>query len=234
MTADTATPERPQVHIDVISDVMCPWCYIGQRNLEAALQTLEGVDVDVRWRPYQLDPSLPSEGKDRATYLNQKFGGEERARAIYKRVGDAGRASGIKFDFEAIAVSPNTLDAHRLLHWAAGQGADVQNALKKRLFELYFEEGANIGDHTILRGAAEKVGMDGEIVANLLAGDQDKDVVRGEIAQAVEMRIQGVPFFILQGKYGLSGAQPPEVLANAIKGVAAELANGENAGNPQA
>lgn len=225
-SGDKPRQKNPAVHVDIVSDVMCPWCYIGQKNLEAAVQALEGVDVIIRWRPYQLDPTLPAEGKDRATYLNEKFGGEARASEIYKRVAEAGRASGIDFQFGKIAVSPNTLDAHRLLHWAAGQGTDVQNALKRRLFELYFEEGANIGDAEVLQGAATSVGMDGTIVKDLLATDKDKDVVRGEIDQAVQMRIQGVPFFILEGKYGLSGAQPSEVLANAISDVAAEISTG--------
>ncbi len=223
MTNLSQDDASPTVHVDIVSDVICPWCYIGQKNLESAISGIEGVNIEIRWRPYQLDPTLPPEGKDRATYLNDKFGGEARAREIYKRVENAGKASGIDFNFDRIAVSPNTLDAHRLLHWAAGQGPQIQNALAQRLFELYFEQGGNIGDHAVLTEAAVAVGMDREIVAGLLASDQDRDAVQRDIQQAVAMQIQGVPFFILENKYGLSGAQPPEVLANAIKGVAAEI-----------
>jgi len=221
--------EATPIRIDVVSDAVCPWCYIGKKNLEAALPMVEGVEISVNWRPYQLDPTIPPEGKDRAQYLAQKFGGEERAKAIYKRVEDAGTGAGIAFDFHAIAVSPNTLDAHRLIRWAGGQGQNTQDKVVERLFQLYFVEGGNIGDHGVLRSVAEEAGMDGAVVANLLASDADVEHVRGEIAFAQQIGVTGVPFFILEGRHGLSGAQPPEVLAQAIRQVASMKASGGQA-----
>ncbi len=217
----------PALTIDIVSDVMCPWCFIGQKNLEAARAIASEVPIEVRWRPYQLDPTLPPEGKDRQTYLNEKFGGEERAASIYQRVKDAGKASGIDFRFDLMAISPNTLDAHRLIRWSGGVDEETQDRLVKRLFEMFFIEGKNIGDHSILIDAAKAAGMDSRIVADLLATDDDKTAVQQEISNAQSMGVSGVPFFIVGGKYGISGAQPPEVLANAMRQISAEL--GEDA-----
>lgn len=216
----TNAEQASSLTIDIISDVMCPWCYIGQKNLEAARRIASATPVSVRWRPYQLDPTLPPEGKDRATYLNEKFGGEEKAREIYERVRQAGKVAGIDFRFERMEVSPNTLDAHRLIHWAGGQGEDVQNRLVEGLFKLFFEEGANVGDREVLVSAANDAGMDGDLVGQLLERGDDRDAVEEQIAQARMMGVQGVPFFLLAGKYAVSGAQPPEVLAEAIRQVA--------------
>lgn len=216
-------PDTPSLSVDIISDVMCPWCFIGQKNLERAMAIAGEVPAKIRWHPFQLDPTLPLAGKPRAEYLNDKFGGEERARAIYKRVEDAGRASGIDFAFDRIAVSPNTLDAHRLIRWAGGLEDDTQDRLVRRLFEMYFIEGRNIGDRKVLVEAAEAAGMDGALVAELLATDRDKAAVEAEIARAQQMGVTGVPCFIIGGKYAVSGAQPPEVLASALRQTAAEL-----------
>ena len=220
---DNTVSETKSLSIDIVSDVMCPWCYIGQKNLDAAREIASEVELDIHWRPYQLDPTLPPEGKDRQTYLNEKFGGEEKATEIYQRVKDAGTNSGIDFRFDLMKVSPNTLDAHRLIRWAGGVSPQIQDKLVRRLFELFFEEGANIGDHTILVEAATHVGMDTEIVKDLLAGDKDKQETTIEIGQAQQMGVSGVPFFIIANKYALSGAQPPEVLANAIRQISAEI-----------
>ncbi|MGB7336637.1 MAG: DsbA family oxidoreductase [Salaquimonas sp.] len=212
------------ISVDIVSDVMCPWCYIGQKNLEAAKAIATEIDVDVHWRPYQLDPTLPPEGKDRQTYLNEKFGGEEKAGQIYQRVKDAGSQSGIDFRFDLMKVSPNTLDAHRVIRWAGSVGSEIQDKLVKRLFQLFFEEGANVGDTDILLEAAKSVGMDTQIIKDLLASDKDKKEVQIDIHQAQQMGVTGVPFFILANKYALSGAQPPEVLANALRQISAEVA----------
>ena len=147
------------VELDVVSDVMCPWCYIGKRRLEKALEQVEGTAVEVRWRPFQLDPTLPAEGKDRQQYLNEKFGGKEGAREIYQRVRQAGAAEHIPFAFDKIEKSPNTLDAHRLIRWSANGGEAAQAKMVERLFQLYFIEGANIGDHAVLSAAAAEIGM---------------------------------------------------------------------------
>ncbi len=210
------------LQIDIISDVMCPWCYIGKRNFEAARSLLDDVDLTVSWRPYQLDSTLPKEGKDRKLYLSEKFGGEERAAEIYKRIEDAGHAVGIDFEFSEIKVSPNTLDAHRLIRWAGGQSEELQDKMVLRLFELFFLEGANIGDDHVLVGAADHIGMDGDLVRRLLASSADVEEVKAEIETAQRMGVTGVPCFIIDQRYAVAGAQPPEQLANAMRQAAAE------------
>ncbi|MCY6380784.1 DsbA family oxidoreductase [Hoeflea prorocentri] len=209
------------VNIDIVSDVMCPWCYVGKKRLEAALKELpQNIEVDVRWRPYQLDATLPKEGKDRKEYLSEKFGGSERAKQIYDAILDAGREENIPFDFEAIAVSPNTLDAHRIIRWAASEAPGVQDRLVDILFRAYFLEGKNIGDNTILLEAAEKAGMDRAITEGLLSGTADCLEVEQEIEVARKMGVTGVPCFIIDNKYAVMGAQTADVLSNAIAEVA--------------
>lgn len=206
-----------KIQLDVVSDVMCPWCYIGKRRLEQALDQLEDVDVEVRWRPFQLDPTLPPEGRDRREYLETKFGGPERADEIYGRIRSSGLDEGLEFDFDAIAVSPNTIDAHRVIRWASNEGQDVQDKLVERLFKDFFMDGAHIGKHDVLVDAAKHAGMDGSVVEALLATDKDRDEVVQEIAVAQKMGVTGVPCFIVDNKYAVMGAQPAEQIAGAIK-----------------
>lgn len=219
--------ETAAISIDVISDVVCPWCFIGQKRLDKAIAAAPEVAVDVRWRPYQLDPTIPPEGKDRKAYMLAKFGSEERLREVHGRVKETGADEGIAFDFGAIKVSPNTLDAHRVIRWAATEGGDVQNRVARRLFQLYFEEGANIGDREVLIEAASEAGMDAAVVETLLAGDADREAVEAEIATATKMGVRGVPCFLIEGKYAVMGAQDSETLADAIRQVAAAKARGE-------
>ena len=210
------------IELDIVSDVMCPWCYIGKRRLEQAMEKIDDIDVNIRWRPFQLDPTLPQEGKDRREYLETKFGGPERANEIYKRIEDAGLAEGLEFDFQAIAVSPNTLDAHRVIRWASNESETVQNKLVEILFRIFFMEGANIGRHDVLIEAAKEAGMDTSIVGALLATDQDKSAVSQEIATAQQMGVTGVPCFVIDNKYAVMGAQEADNIANAIRQAAAE------------
>ncbi|KFB10025.1 DsbA family oxidoreductase [Nitratireductor basaltis] len=212
--------------IDVISDVMCPWCFVGQKNLKQALAQVEDVDVSIHWRPYQLDPTLPPEGKDRQTYLEEKFGSRDRAQALHDRIKEAGRAADIDFKFERIATSPNTIDAHRVIRWAASAGEGIQDRLVERLFEMYFLEGENIGEHPVLIKAARESGMDSAVVETLLPTEADREEVSREVATAQQMGVTGVPCFLLEGKYALMGAQPPEALADAIRKVAEAKATG--------
>ena len=208
--------------IDVVSDVMCPWCWIGKRRLAKALELVEGVPVSVRWRPYQLDPTLPPEGKDRRRYLEEKFGGPDRAAEIYARIGEAGAAEGLPMALDAIAVSPNTLDAHRLVRWAANEGEDTQERVVEMLFEAFFAKAENIAEHDVLVRIAEDAGMQAKVVRDLLATDADRAATLEEIAKAQAMGVQGVPCYILADRYAVTGAQDPETLANAIRQVAAE------------
>ena len=208
---------KPQVTVDVVSDVMCPWCLIGKRRLEKALASVNDVIVTVRWRPFLLDPTIPPEGRDRREYLEAKFGGPERAKAIYANIEAAGRAEGIDFAFDRIERSPKTLDAHRLIRWAGSLEGQVQDRLVEALFAAFFLEGRDVGDHAVLRELAGGVGMDGTIVADLLASDRERAVVEQEIETARQIGVTGVPCFIFDGREGVMGAQDPATLADAIR-----------------
>lgn len=206
-----------KVQVDIVSDVMCPWCYIGKRRLEQALDKVSDIEVETQWRPYQLDATLPPEGRDRKEYLENKFGGPERAKQIYSSIEQAGAGEGLDFKFHDIAVSPNTIDAHRVIRWAASEGTEVQDKLVERLFKMFFMEGAHIGKHSVLVEAAKDAGMDTSIVESLLATDKDRDAVEQEIALAQKMGVTGVPCFIIDNKYAVMGAQDAEHIAQAIK-----------------
>ncbi len=216
------TDQQDTIEIDVISDVMCPWCYIGKRRLEKALAMVPEVRVDVRWRPFQLDHTIPETGMDRQTYLNNKFGSAGQAAEVYEPVRAAGADEEIPFEFEKIKVSPNTLNAHRVIRWAMAEG--VQDAVVERLFQLYFLEGANLTDKTVLADAAVQAGLDRTVVERLLAGDADMAKTRAEIAQFQKMGVTGVPAFIIGNRYAVMGAREPEAIAQAIAQVARERA----------
>src|SRR3984885_8749633 len=207
--------EPSQMNIEIVSDVVCPWCYVGKRRLEAALAQSDDAAVAVRWRPFQLDPTIPSQGLDRRAYMRAKFRGDARLAEVHGRLRAVGAEVGIDFDFEAISRSPNTLDAHRLIRWAAASG--VQDEVVERLFSAYFEQGRDIGDRSVLTGIASECGMDAEAVERRLAAGEDVEAVRAEIAEAQEIGVTGVPFFIFASRLAVSGAQSAEVLARAMK-----------------
>ncbi|WP_048646235.1 DsbA family oxidoreductase [Nitratireductor soli] len=214
------------VTIDVVSDVVCPWCYIGRARLGQAIKALPDIPVELRWRPFQLDPTLPPKGKDRHAYMMDKFGSAERIGQMHQQITELGQDVGITFDFDAIKISPNTLDAHRVIRWSATAGADVQDRLVGRLFALYFEEGADIGDPAVLIEGARQAGMDAALVETLLATEADRPEVQQEIATAQQMGVTGVPCFLLEGRFAVMGAQDPATLADAISKVAEAKANG--------
>jgi predicted DsbA family dithiol-disulfide isomerase len=219
--------EKQTLRIDVVSDVVCPWCYLGQKRLEHAIAAAADVDVSVTWRPYQLDPTIPAEGMDRKAYMRAKFGSEERLREAHARLEALGRDVGIDYAFDAINVSPNTLDAHRVIRWAGAENPETQNRLVRRLFKLYFEEGKNVGDRAVLVQAAKEAGMDAAVVESLLAGDADREGVAEEAATASRMGITGVPCFLFERKYAVMGAQEVSTLSDAIRQIAAAKARGE-------
>lgn len=208
------------IEIDVISDVMCPWCYIGKRRLEKALAMVPDVPVDVRWRPFQLDHTIPESGMDRKEYLRKKFGSDEQAAQVYGPVRAAGKDEEIPFEFDKITISPNTLNAHRIIRWAMAEG--VQNAVVERLFQLYFVEGANLTDKAILADAAVEAGLERGVVERLLASDADIAETKAEISQAQQMGVTGVPAFIIGNRYAVMGAREPEAIAQAISEVIKE------------
>jgi predicted DsbA family dithiol-disulfide isomerase len=207
--------EQAPLHIDVVSDVVCPWCFIGKRRLEAALELVPDVAVAINWRPYFLNPWIPREGIDRQTYLETKFGSVERYAVIAERVVAAAALEGLLYASDAMSRQPNTLDCHRLILWSRS-ATDPAN-MKQRLMELYFSEGADLTDPKTLIQAAIDCGMDGDLVRRLLASDADVDRIEGEANAAKEAGIDGVPCFIFGGSTIVTGAQSPEYLASAIE-----------------
>ena len=202
------------MQIDIVSDTVCPWCFIGKRRIERAMALRPDVKFDVIWRPYRLDPSIPREGVDRRAYLKAKFGDSPRTSAMGEAIRSEGASEGIAFAFDRIAKSPNTLDSHRLIRWSANAG--VQNEVVERLFQAYFIEGQDIGHSAVLSEVAGKAGMDGEVVGTLLSGDADLESVEREAGLANEMGITGVPTFIFDSKFMISGAREVELLVRII------------------
>lgn len=210
------------VTVDVVSDLVCPWCFLGMKRLQKAITATPDVDVTVSWRPFQLDPTIPPQGVDREPYMLGKFGDPARIVSAHQRLDQLGAEDGIDFAFASIKVMPNTMDAHRVVRWGASSGS--QSAVVAELFSRYFERGQNIGDPEILSEAAASAGMDASLVSTLLATDADKAEIRTEIETAGRMGITGVPCFIIANKYAVMGAQSTETLANALQQAGAEAA----------
>ena len=212
--------KTPALTIDIISDVVCPWCYIGKRRLESAL-SLRGQDdaqpVSVRWHAFQLNPDIPPGGVDRRGYLERKFGGPQRAQQIYARINAAGDEVGIRFNFERIERQPNTVDAHRLTAWAQDLDGAAADAFVERLFRAYFVDGVNIGDIDTLAGLAGEAGFDAAAARTWLVSDAGRAAIQAEEQHARALGVTGVPFFVFNQRLAVSGAQPPEVLLDAIE-----------------
>ncbi|RED51073.1 DsbA family oxidoreductase [Aestuariispira insulae] len=196
-----------KIGIEVFSDPICPWCFIGKRRLEEALDQREDIDVEVTWRTFQLNPQMPADGMDRREYLEGKFGGPENADRVYGNIARAGQTAGIDFAFDKIQVTPNTQDAHRLIRLCQNRDAGLAERLVKRLFEAYFLEGRNIGDRSTLVDLAGCVGLAPMDAETLLLG---KDLLREILEEdnmARRLGVNGVPCFIIDGQFALSGAQ---------------------------
>jgi predicted DsbA family dithiol-disulfide isomerase len=205
------------LRIDIVSDAICPWCYIGKRQLERALTTLaaEGLHFSVHWNPFQLNPDMPKEGRDRAAYRAQKFGSAERVREMDERVTGAAANVGLDFRLDLIQRTPNTLDAHRLIWFAGREGH--QDAVMEAVFVAYFTQGRDIGDPDVLADCAAQAGMDRAVVADFLAGETAAQEMLAADRAAREAGVNGVPSFFLDG-YGLfSGAMPAETMAEALR-----------------
>ena len=200
--------------IDIVSDVVCPWCYLGKKRLEAALAA-SGEKAELRWRPYQLDATIPPEGLDRKAYMEAKFGKGDRLKQAHDHLREKGAELGLAYDFDAIKRAPNTLDAHRVIRWALEAG--VQDTVVTRLFALYFEEGRDISDRDLLATVCGEAGLDANVVRAALDTDQDAEAVRQEIVQAQKIGVTGVPFFIFAGRLALPGAQEASVMIEALK-----------------
>ena len=202
------------MHIDIIFDAICPWCYIGKRRLEQAVASRPDIKVTMAWRPFLLNPEMPPEGIDRQTYLSRKFGSQARAQRIFGSLADAGQSVEIDFAFERIGHTPNTVDCHRLVRFAARSGK--ADAAVEALFLDYFVNGRNIGDAAVLLKIAAGLGLDMEALGGLLAGDHDTARIYEENAWVHRFGINGVPSFLFNGQMIISGAQDPPVLARML------------------
>jgi predicted DsbA family dithiol-disulfide isomerase len=217
--------------VDVISDVICPWCYIGKRRLEKAIALAGRQDVRVRWHPFRLNPQMPREGMSRRAYRTAKFGSWERSLALDAQVREAGRGEGIPFAFEEQERTPNTLDAHRLI-WLAGREG-IQDAVVEALFRAYFTEGRDVGERQTLLDAVAQAGLDRSLAAGILDGD-GLDEISAEEERARRASVQSVPFFIINGEVAMSGAQQPGAFLDAFDRLSpsADDAGGECAAGP--
>lgn len=210
--------EQETIKVSVVSDVACPWCYIGKRRLETALATWKGTPVEVTWHPFQLDPNLPESGFDRDTYLINKFGDLERTTAMTDRLTEVGKEEGITFNFGDQWLAVNTLPLHQLLHVAGEEG--FKDKLKERFLKAYFDENLHLNKPEVLIKVMSEFDWDAEKTSQVLADDNIAYAVKQEIAHYQERGVTGVPFFIINDKYGISGAQPASVFLDAFSKVA--------------
>ena len=201
------------MRLDIVVDTICPWCFIGKRRLEEAMEGITGETVEIHWRPFLLNPDMPDGGMDRQTYLSTKFGGEHRAERVYDSIRRAGLGNGIDFAFDKIQRTPNSIDSHRLIRFAEKNATqDACEAMMERLFEAYFLEGQDIGDLAVLTEIGVAAGLDREMLSAYLATDEDRAEIYRENAEAHRLGVTGVPCFVLDEKYAIAGAQEPEVL----------------------
>ena len=209
------------VKIDIVSDVVCPWCYIGKRRIENALALVPDVPVEVNWRPFFLNSWVAREGISREEYLTAKFGSVEAYKGIAGRVVTAAGEEGLTYHPELVKRQPNTIDCHRLIHWAEAKGKAAE--MKQRLMELYFRDGGDLTDTNVLVQAAADCGLDADEVRKRLATDEDVALISAQAQEAADKGISGVPTYVFAQKYAVSGAQPAEQLARAIRQVSAEV-----------
>ncbi|MEP5152529.1 DsbA family oxidoreductase [Planktotalea sp.] len=213
------------VKVDIISDPICPWCYIGKTQLDRALEAEPDHPFEIEWHPFQLNPDMPADGMDRRAYLEGKFGGKARAVEVYGRIDEHAKSIGLNLDLGGIKRTPNTINAHRLIHWAGIE--QRQSFVADALFRAYFKEGRDIGDSEVLADIADSCDMDAGLVQRLLATDEDVAGIREKDASFRKMGVNSVPTFIIAGKHAVPGAQPVDVWRNVINDVKAQLA--ENA-----
>jgi predicted DsbA family dithiol-disulfide isomerase len=209
------------IAIDVVSDVICPWCFLGKRRLDKAISLLDDVKVEVNWRPFFLDPTIPAEGMSRRIYLEKKFG-PERVKTIHDPLIAAGREDGVPYEMGKITRTPNTMDAHRLIRWSHAGGK--QHDMAERLFMAYWNGGLDVGDREVLLKIAADAGMDKDDVSGKFENGTDVDAVNAEVNHANQMGVSGVPCFIFARQQGLMGAHPAEQLVEAIRRLAVERA----------
>ncbi len=202
------------VKLDILSDPICPWCYIGKTHLDKALASVPDHPFVIEWHPFQLNPEMPDDGMDRRDYLEQKFGGKEGAVRAYAPIVEHAENAGLSINFEGMKRTPNTLDAHRLIHWAGIE--NKQNEVVNALFDAYFVQTRDIGDHEVLADIADSVGMDAAVVLKLLKSDADREDIRNRDSHSRQMGVNSVPTYIVANQHAVPGAQPPELWEKVI------------------
>ena len=210
------------IKLDILSDPICPWCFIGKTHLDTALKDHPDHPFEIEWHPFQLNPDMPPEGMDRRAYLEWKFGGKENAARVYGAIDEAARAAGIEIDWSTILTTPNTLDAHRLIHWAGLEGR--QTAVVSALFNAFFLEGKDIGDRVVLLNIATDAGLDHAMIERLLDSDADAADIKSRDSHARDRGVTGVPTFVIANQHVVPGSQPPELWQSVIKDITAQLA----------
>jgi len=214
-------PPKARLAIEVVHDLVCPWCYLGVRRLFRTLARRPDLLVEVSWRPFLLNPDMPRAGMSRSDYVMRKFGGEERARRLYASIADIGRAEGVMFRFERIRRTPSSVDAHRLVRWAAAFGR--ADEMVEAIFAAHFSDGRDIGDAAVLAAIAASCGLRPMAARGFLAGTADVDAVHADNLRAHRLGINGVPCFVVSGVHAIAGAQEPEVIERLLDVAAAEV-----------
>ena len=209
------------IKLDILSDPICPWCYIGKARLDAALAERPDHAFTIEYHPFQLNPDMPSGGMDRRSYLEAKFGGRDAATEVYAKIDAAAAESGLDIDWSGIDRTPNTLDAHRLIHWAGIEGRQL--AVVSALFRAYFQESRDIGDRDVLADIADSAGLDAAAIRRLLEGDADAEAIAARDAHARERGVTGVPTHIIAEQHVVPGAQPTDLWLKLIDEIAEQL-----------
>ena len=203
-------PPKARLSIEIVHDLVCPWCFLGVRRLMRTVRRRPDLMFDITWRTFLLNPDMPRTGMARPDYVVRKFGGEERAKRLYASIAEIGRAEGVLFRFDRIRRTPSSVDAHRLVRYAARFGQ--ADAMVEALFSAHFTDGLDIGDHGLLAATAAACGLDGNAARRFLLGDQEVDAVHADNLRAHRLGINGVPCFVVSGRHAIAGAQEPEVI----------------------
>ncbi len=210
------------IRLDILSDIACPWCYVGKAYLDRALEAHADHPFSIEWHPFQLNPEMPKGGMDRRAYMEAKFGGKEGAVRAYAPLVEHAETAGVELNLDRIARTPNTLDAHRLIHWAGLEGR--QTAMVTVLFRALWRDGRDVGDAEVLADIAGEVGLDRAMMRRLLDGDGDADDIRARDAHARERGVNAVPTFIIANQHVLQGAQPPDIWGRIIEDINRQIA----------
>jgi len=215
-------PPKARLSIEIVHDLVCPWCFLGVRRLTRTLRRRPDLLFDLSWRPFLLNPDMPRAGMSRLDYVIRKFGGEDRARRLYASIAEIGRAEGVLFRFERIRRTPNSVDAHRLVRWSSRFG--MADAVVEALFSAHFTDGRDIGDAAVLLAVAQSCGLDAVATRQFLAGEGEIDTVHADNLRAHRLGINGVPCFVVSGRHAIAGAQEPEVIERLLDVAAVEAA----------